>query len=95
MWLSFDDGANWSKFQMNLPPVPIADLAIKNDNLIAATHGRSFWMIDDLTPLHQLTKRTALKKLFSLSLCQVTGCQEVADGAGPTESSKARIIRVV
>lgn len=56
MWISFDDGASWSKFQMNLPPVPIHDLAIKNDNLIAATHGRSFWMIDDLTPLHQLTK---------------------------------------
>jgi hypothetical protein len=54
MWISFDDGASWSKFQLNLPPVPIHDLAVKNDNLIAATHGRSFWMIDDLTPLHQL-----------------------------------------
>ena len=54
MWISFDDGASWSKLQLNLPPVPIADLAVKNDNLIAATHGRSFWMIDDLTPLHQL-----------------------------------------
>ncbi len=56
MWVSFDDGASWNKFQLNLPPVPIADLAIKNDNLIAATHGRSFWMIDDLTALHQLNK---------------------------------------
>ncbi len=54
MWVSFDDGASWNKFQLNLPPVPIADLAVKDDNLIAATHGRSFWMIDDLTPLHQL-----------------------------------------
>jgi len=54
MWISFDDGASWSRFQLNLPPVPIHDLAIRNDNLIAATHGRSFWMIDDLTPLHQL-----------------------------------------
>ncbi|MCU0398426.1 MAG: glycosyl hydrolase [Cyclobacteriaceae bacterium] len=58
MWISFDDGASWSKFQLNLPPVPIADLVVKNDNLIAATHGRSFWMIDDLTPLHQLTKES-------------------------------------
>lgn len=56
MWISFDDGSSWTKFQLNLPPVPIADLAIKNDNLIAATHGRSFWMIDDLTALHQLSK---------------------------------------
>lgn len=56
MWISFDDGASWSQFQLNLPPVPIHDLAVKNDNLIAATHGRSFWMIDDLTPLQQLSK---------------------------------------
>ncbi len=55
MWISFDDGESWHRFQLNLPPVPIHDLTIKNDNLIAATHGRSFWMIDDLTPLHQLS----------------------------------------
>ena len=55
MYISFDDGTSWNKFQLNLPVVPITDLAIKNDNLIAATQGRSFWMIDDLTPLHQLS----------------------------------------
>jgi len=54
MYISFDDGASWQPFQMNLPMVPITDLAVKDDNLIAATQGRSFWMIDDLTPLHQL-----------------------------------------
>lgn len=55
MYMSFDDGKNWQPFQLNLPIVPITDLAIKNDNLIAATQGRSFWMIDDLTLLHQLS----------------------------------------
>ena len=55
MYISFNNGANWQPFQLNLPIVPITDLTIKNDNLIAATQGRSFWMIDDLTPLHQLT----------------------------------------
>jgi photosystem II stability/assembly factor-like uncharacterized protein len=59
MYLSFDDGANWQPFQLNLPIVPITDLTIKNDNLIAATQGRSFWMIDDLTPLHQLSEEVA------------------------------------
>lgn len=54
MYISFDDGASWKPFQLNLPIVPITDLTIKNDNLIAATQGRSFWLIDDLTPLHQL-----------------------------------------
>jgi len=63
MWVSFDDGASWSKFQLNLPPVPIHDLAVKNDNLVAATHGRSFWVIDDLTPLHQLSADMASKDI--------------------------------
>lgn len=64
MWISFDDGASWSEFQLNLPPVPIHDLAVKNDNLIAATHGRSFWMIDDLTPLHQMSREIETKKSY-------------------------------
>jgi photosystem II stability/assembly factor-like uncharacterized protein len=62
VWVSFDDGENWQKLQLNLPPVPIADLAVKNDNLIAATHGRSFWLIDDLTPLQQLNNEMASKE---------------------------------
>lgn len=62
VWVSFDDGDNWQKLQLNLPPVPIADLAVKNDNLIAATHGRSFWLIDDLTPLQQLSTEIASKE---------------------------------
>lgn len=61
MFVSFDDGASWKPFQMNLPIVPITDLAIKEDNLIAATQGRSFWMIDDLTVLHQLSDEVAQK----------------------------------
>ncbi|MEZ4902484.1 MAG: hypothetical protein R2822_12400 [Spirosomataceae bacterium] len=63
VWVSFDDGENWQKLQLNLPPVPIHDLAVKNDNLIAATHGRSFWLIDDLTPLHQLNIELATKEV--------------------------------
>ncbi len=54
MYVSFDDGGQWQKFQLNLPQVPITDLALKNNDLIVATQGRSLWMIDDLTVLHQL-----------------------------------------
>lgn len=61
MYISFDDGSNWQAFQLNLPIVPITDLTIKEDNLIAATQGRSIWMIDDLTPLHQLDLAKARK----------------------------------
>jgi len=61
MYISFDDGANWQQFQLNLPIVPITDLTIKDDNLIVATQGRSLWMIDDLTLLHQLNKEMRSK----------------------------------
>ncbi len=56
MYISFDDGANWKKFQLNLPIVPITDLAIKDNNLIVATQGRSLWILDDLTLIHQLKR---------------------------------------
>lgn len=54
MYISFNDGKNWQPFQLNLPIVPITDLTIKDNNLIVATQGRSLWIIDDLTVLHQL-----------------------------------------
>ena len=56
MYVSFDDGKSWNSFQLNLPITAIRDLHVRDNDLIAATHGRSFWMIDDLTPLHQLSK---------------------------------------
>ncbi|WP_373497006.1 WD40/YVTN/BNR-like repeat-containing protein [Aquiflexum sp.] len=55
MYISFNDGGSWQPFQLNLPIVPITDLTIKENNLIAATQGRSFWIIDDLTVIHQLS----------------------------------------
>ena len=61
MYISFDDGENWKPFQLNLPIVPITDLAIKDNDLIVATQGRSFWVLDDLTPLHQLSDEIAKK----------------------------------
>ncbi len=64
MYVSFDDGASWKPFQLNLPLVPITDLTIKNNNLIAATQGRSFWLIDDLTPLHQLSDAVAKSDFY-------------------------------
>ncbi|GGD48899.1 VPS10 domain-containing protein [Muriicola marianensis] len=54
MYISFNDGRSWKPFQLNLPIVPITDLAVKENNLVVATQGRSLWIIDDLTVLHQL-----------------------------------------
>jgi photosystem II stability/assembly factor-like uncharacterized protein len=54
VYVSFDDGANWMPFQLNLPVTPIFDLLVKGTDLIAGTHGRSMWILDDLTIVHQL-----------------------------------------
>jgi photosystem II stability/assembly factor-like uncharacterized protein len=54
VWVSFDDGGHWQSLRRNLPIVPVHDLAIKEGDLIAATHGRSFWILDDLSALRQM-----------------------------------------
>lgn len=53
MYISYDDGASWKSFQLNLPEVPITDLAIKNNDLIVGTQGRSIYILDDLTTVQQ------------------------------------------
>jgi len=67
MYISFDDGASWAPFQRNLPVVPITDLAWKDDDLIVATQGRAFWVMDDLTPLHQLSDEIAASDMWLFS----------------------------
>lgn len=54
MYISFTDGRQWQKFQLNLPIVPITDLTIRDNHLIVATQGRSLWSIDDLSPVQQI-----------------------------------------
>jgi photosystem II stability/assembly factor-like uncharacterized protein len=61
VYVSFDDGENWQPLQMNLPVVPITDLIVqkRDKDLVAATQGRSFWVLDDLTVLHQMKDAVA------------------------------------
>ncbi len=54
VYVSFDDGAHWQSLRLNLPVVPVHDLVVKEHDLVAGTHGRAFWVLDDLTPLHAL-----------------------------------------
>jgi photosystem II stability/assembly factor-like uncharacterized protein len=56
VWMSLDDGDHWQSLQLNLPHTSMRDLWIKDDDLIVATHGRSFWILDDISPLRQLDK---------------------------------------
>jgi hypothetical protein len=66
IYVSHDDGGHWLPLQSNLPVAPIHDLVVKGTDLVAATHGRSFWILDDLTPLYQMDDATAeaAAKLF-------------------------------
>ena len=64
MYVSFNDGTNWQSLQLNLPIVPITDATIKDNNLIVATQGRSLWILDDLTVLHQLYAKSTGNILF-------------------------------
>jgi hypothetical protein len=61
VYVSFDDGQNWQWLQKNLPFVPVHDLTIKDNDVIAATHGRSFWVLDDISALRQYTPAIAEK----------------------------------
>jgi len=61
MFISFDDGKHWQKFQLNLPITPITDMTLYQKDLVVSTQGRAFWILDDICPLHQLKKDQAEK----------------------------------
>jgi hypothetical protein len=64
VWVSFDSGSSWQSLQLNLPLAPVHDLILKDDDLVVATHGRAFWILDDVTPLQQLARDTSNKIRF-------------------------------
>jgi photosystem II stability/assembly factor-like uncharacterized protein len=66
VYFSLDDGKHWQSLQLNLPTSPIHDLVVKGNDLVVATHGRSFWVLDDVTPLRQLDP----KSTAAIILCQ-------------------------
>ena len=59
VYVSFDSGAHWQPLQLNLPRSPVHDLVVKDDDLVVGTHGRAFWVLDNLTPLRQLSAQSA------------------------------------
>lgn len=78
MYVSFDDGGHWQTLALNLPPVPITDLAIRQNDLVAATQGRGIWVLDDLSALRQVQNDMADKPLHVFA-------------PGPVEIIKGRI----
>ncbi|MGE0453823.1 MAG: WD40/YVTN/BNR-like repeat-containing protein [Vicinamibacteria bacterium] len=66
VYVSFDDGDHWQSLRLDMPATSIRDLVVKDDDLVAATHGRSFWILDDLTPLRQLRAETLAQRVALL-----------------------------
>ena len=88
MYISYDDGANWKSFQLNLPMVPITDLAIKNNDLIVGTQGRSIYILDDLTVIQQRNPALLNKNLhvFDVNAAyRMPGGGRRGGGAGGTQ----------
>ncbi len=61
MYVSFDDGTRWQRLQMNLPVSPVTDARIRRGDLVISTQGRSFWVLDDLTPLRELARSRSVE----------------------------------
>ena len=86
VFISFDDGGHWRPLKLNLPTVPVHDLAVKDDDLVVATHGRAFWILDDVSPLRQYSDELAQKNehLYSPS----TAYRIQAGASNPRHPSK-------
>jgi len=85
MYVSFDDGAHWQTLDTGLPPVPVTDLMVRQGDLVAATQGRGFWVLDDLSPLRQATGALAEKPLHVFASGPVEmlkGWDEAGDSEG-------------
>ena len=84
LYISDNDGSSWSKFQLNLPVVPINDLTIRQNDLVSATAGRSFWILDDLSAIQQ----TAGKGKVDRSLFKPKDQYRILGGSAPLEAGK-------
>jgi photosystem II stability/assembly factor-like uncharacterized protein len=64
IYVSFDDGDHWQSLRLNMPATSMRDLIVKDDDLVVATHGRGFWILDDISPLRQLTPEAVAADVF-------------------------------
>ena len=86
LYVSFDDGDNWQSLALNLPPVPITDLAIRQNDLVASTQGRALWVLDDLSALRQVQNDMISKPLHVFT----PGPVEMIKGSNPSEPSNTK-----
>ena len=86
VFVSFNDGVDWRSIKLNLPTTPVHDLAVKDNDLVVATHGRSFWILDDISPLRQFSDQIAKKDVHLYAPAPAYRIQ--AGAAGELHASK-------
>ena len=91
VYVSYDGGGSWAPLQGNLPTVPVYDLAVKDNDLVAATHGRSFWVLDDLTILHQITNELAESPVHLLQSRTSVRLRSPAASRKPSKGKQYRL----
>jgi len=91
MYISFDNGADWQPFQLNLPNVPITDIKVHHKDLVVTTQGRAFWILDNVSALHQITPQVTA----SAKNCGVIGSRnsQPAGRPNPVMSSRRCLAR--
>lgn len=94
IYISFDDGKNWQKLQRNLPKTPITDMVVKGNDLVVATQGRSFWIMDDISPLREINKRVVKSEayLFTPSKAIKTQIENLDKIGGPDKAPTGALI---
>jgi photosystem II stability/assembly factor-like uncharacterized protein len=89
IFVSFDDGDNWQSLQLNLPRVSVRDIAVHGDDLIAATYGRGFWVLDDITALRQLNGDVITADAFLFKPADAILLPANSDNGTPTQKDEA------
>ncbi len=87
-FLSFDDGETWQSLQLNLPSTSVRDFEIYGNDLIVGTHGRGFWVIDDISPLRQITDEVTRAEAFLFKPADAIDVMQGGDNGTPTQKDE-------
>ncbi len=87
-FLSFDDGDSWQPLQLNLPATSVRDFEFYGNDLIVATHGRGFWVIDDISPLRQITDEVARADVYLFKPADAIAYQQGGDNGTPVQKDE-------
>jgi photosystem II stability/assembly factor-like uncharacterized protein len=92
VFLSFDDGDSWQPLQLNLPSTSVRDLEIHGHDLVVATHGRGFWIIDDMSPLRQINEQVAASDAFLFKPADAVNVVQGGDNGTPLQKDEPQAV---